>query len=287
MSGQAAVLFADVASSAQLHVQLGDSAAQSTVARVIELLAKAAREARGTVVRTLGDEIMCRFGSADDAVDAAIGMQRGVQAARVATGAGERAGVRIGLHWGEVAGAEAALGGPAVQVAARIASAARRDQVLTSEATVAALGPARRERTRAHERLALRGIGGEVQLHLVEWEDTVTVRAARLRLKVAGRERVIGEADVPLTLGRAPECGFVVPSSYASRLHARLLVRRGRFVLLDESTNGTYLLPDGEASGQELFVRREERALPDAGVLSLGQSCAEEDAVLIRFETAA
>ena len=61
-------------------------------------------------------------------------------------------------------------------------------------------------------------------------------------------------------------------------------MRRGRFVLADESTNGTYIVPGGLGSGaQEVFIKREEFLLPDKGVFSLGQSCAAGDAKLVQF----
>jgi hypothetical protein len=61
-------------------------------------------------------------------------------------------------------------------------------------------------------------------------------------------------------------------------------MRRGRFILIDESTNGTYIMPGGINSGaHEVFIKREEFQLPPKGVFSLGQSCVADDAKLIEF----
>ena len=87
-----------------------------------------------------------------------------------------------------------------------------------------------------------------------------------------------------LTLGRSAECSLVVATGFASRLHAKVVMRRGRFVLADESTNGTYVMPGGLGSGaQEVFIKREEFLLPDKGVFSLGQTCSAEDAKFVQF----
>jgi pSer/pThr/pTyr-binding forkhead associated (FHA) protein len=87
-----------------------------------------------------------------------------------------------------------------------------------------------------------------------------------------------------LTMGRSAECSLVVATAFASRLHARVVMRRGKFVLVDESTNGTYIVPDSlDSGGPEIFIKREEFILPAKGVISLGQSCSPAEARLIHF----
>jgi hypothetical protein len=45
------------------------------------------------------------------------------------------------------------------------------------------------------------------------------------------------------TIGRHRENDLVVDDIFVSRIHARIEYRKGRFFVVDTSTNGTYLLP--------------------------------------------
>jgi adenylate cyclase len=106
----------------------------------------------------------------------------------------------------------------------------------------------------------------------------------KLQLAFGDKSVLLFTEGKTLTLGRSAECSLVVQTGFASRLHAKVVMRRGRFVLADESTNGTYIMPGGIGSGsQEVFIKREEFLLPDKGVFSLGQTCAAADAKLIQF----
>ena len=50
-------------------------------------------------------------------------------------------------------------------------------------------------------------------------------------------------------MGRGPENEFVIPDPLASRVHARIEYRRDRFLLIDQSLNGTYVQMHGGPSG--------------------------------------
>jgi hypothetical protein len=189
--------------------------------------------------------------------------------------------------------------GDAVNVAARVAAVAKRDQIVTTEQTVGALTGERAKLARQFDKVALKGREGELVLHMIDWdeegEDATRMRTVmpapasgtdQKKLKVAFEEQslLLFTEGKALTMGRSAECSLVVQSTFASRLHARVVMRRGRYVLADESTNGTYIMPGGLGSGvQEVFIKREEFLLPDKGVFSLGQSCAAADAKLIQF----
>src|SRR6185503_13934511 len=157
---KAAVLFADISGSTQLYVQHGDTTARTIIAKALEYLTGVTKEHRGVVIKTIGDEVMCRFPSADDAFDAAVGMQRTLK-----ENAGEitdktRVCIRVGLQFGE-----------AVNVAARVAAVAKRDQIVTTEQTVAALTGERAGMARQFDRVALKGREGELVLHMIDWDE--------------------------------------------------------------------------------------------------------------------
>ena len=77
------------------------------------------------------------------------------------------------------------------------------------------------------------------------------------------------EKTTQFTLGRELTNDLVVEDRKASRQHARIERRGSKYLLVDQSTNGTDLAPRGE---NEMLVRREEVLLQGAGVISFGTS---------------
>jgi adenylate cyclase len=82
-----------------------------------------------------------------------------------------------------------------------------------------------------------------------------------------------------LSLGTLPESDLTVSCRYASRSHARI-ERRGRsWVLVDHSSNGSFVQTEDE---QVIFVRRGEVRLWGEGWISLGEPLTEESAIRFR-----
>ena len=70
-----AILFADISGSTRLYEVLGDVAARATVARCLKLLTDVTHRYQGTLIKTIGDEVMAAFDSADNAFRASCEMQ--------------------------------------------------------------------------------------------------------------------------------------------------------------------------------------------------------------------
>ena len=70
-----------------------------------------------------------------------------------------------------------------------------------------------------------------------------------------------------LQLGRSEDCDLTVGAELASRLHAKITVKKGKFVLVDQSTNGTHVKTEDNVRH---YLRREELALSGSGEISLG-----------------
>src|SRR2546430_15279696 len=90
-SRQSTVLFADVSGSTQLYQVAGDTTAHGAISGCLELMRKAVEAARGRVGKTIGDEVMALFPSADAAVGGA-GPVVGAVGARPAGGGGAARG---------------------------------------------------------------------------------------------------------------------------------------------------------------------------------------------------
>ena len=72
---------------------------------------------------------------------------------------------------------------------------------------------------------------------------------------------VVNRVRTHLRMGRGDDNDIVVASLFASRLHARVEERDGQFVLIDLSSNGTFVLRDEESDAQpeEIRSRRRDR----------------------------
>ena len=71
-----------------------------------------------------------------------------------------------------------------------------------------------------------------------------------------------------MNIGRADDNDLVINGNLISRIHAKIEQRRGRFILVDQSTNGTFL---HTVQGEETFVRRDSIELVGEGILGLGK----------------
>jgi len=81
-------------------------------------------------------------------------------------------------------------------------------------------------------------------------------------------------------MGRGKDCDLLIRGDLISRHHARIEHRRGKFIIADQSTNGTYVKTN---AGQVIFLRREEFALFGSGHISLGRKVDLNDSNVIHF----
>ncbi len=122
------LLFTDLAHSTELLHRVGDQRAHRILRTHRQLLQDAVAVHGGQEVKWLGDGLMTIFPSVADAVRCAITMQQ--QARRPA--AGERLGLRIGLHVGEALPDEGDYVGTPVVLARRLCEQATAGQILCS-----------------------------------------------------------------------------------------------------------------------------------------------------------
>jgi hypothetical protein len=63
-------------------------------------------------------------------------------------------------------------------------------------------------------------------------------------------------------------------------LHARVEVNRNKFMLIDQSTNGTFVLGK---DGEEAFVRRDSMQIRGEGLIGLGKAPDSNSSQVIRY----
>ncbi len=287
------ILFADVSGSTRLFEQKGDVEARRLIAAVLGALTVVCNSHGGKVIKTIGDEIMCTFRGALQGVLAACDMQR--KMARDIDFVRDNLAVRIGLHHGEVLFEDNDVFGDAVNVAARMTSLAKREQIVTTASSLRELtGPPISVRSLGRARVS----GKLLPIEIVDvvWQEdtsgmTTVQRAVRTaepevapgKLTLRFRDAVIEltpESD-PFTLGREANNGLMVAADWVSRTHASIEYKRGHFVLSDRSTNGTWIRIGDD---DELRLNRDDIHLRKSGTISLGKGVALNPDMVLYFD---
>ena len=284
------VLFADVTGSTRLYEQAGDAKAVEAIARCIEALRSASEACGGRVVKTIGDEVMALFPSADAAADAAARMHIAVETLDAV--AGQKLAVRVGFHAGPVVQHNDDVFGDTVNLASRLVQQAVRGQVLTSDDTVKLLTPALQNSMRRLYSIQVKGKSEEVALCELIWRRSPDVTdlsttgshlrrpRTELRLKYGDREILRRRDNESLMIGRDAGCQIVINDPRASRQHCTIERSHDQFVLQDHSGNGTYVTVEGE---KEILLQRENFTLRKHGWIAFGQSRKEATDVVEYF----
>ena len=288
------ILFADVSGSTKLFETRGDLEARRLIAAILNALAEVTGRHGGRVIKTIGDEIMCTFPGAMQGLLGAVDMQKRV--ANDAVFAKDRLAIRIGLHHGDALMEDNDVYGDAVNVAARMASLAKREQIISTASTLKLLTNAGMLRTRSVGQARVAGKQHPIDIVDVQWQedtsnvtmvqrairlDQVVTEKVRLILRYRGQVLELDALSQPFTLGRDAASSLCVDAEWVSRNHALIEYKRGYFMISDRSTNGTYVkLGDDD----ELRLHRDEVHLRKTGVISLGQSIALNPDHLLSFQ---
>jgi adenylate cyclase len=287
-----AVMFADVSGSTKLYETVGDMAAFETIARCIALMKASSQASGGRIVKTIGDEVMAAFPSAERAMQAAIDMQLAI--AELPTIGTSPMSLRIGFHYGPVLPDQSGdVFGDTVNLAARLRELASAGQIITSKDAVERLSARLRQMVRYLYPIQVRGKRQPTELFEAIWQlgADLTVMgddqhrlpdSSSLILRYRNASLEMNEASTFVTIGRGASMNIVVQDRRASRMHASIECRGGRYVLLDCSSNGTRVTIDG---GHELILRRDEVTLWGHGWISFG-STAHDDAERVEFSYA-
>jgi adenylate cyclase len=291
---EVAIVFADVVGSTQLYDKFGDTKASETVAICLDIMKDATFQFNGTVIKTIGDEVMSTFETADEAMGAAVMMQTRISA-EGRKDDGIPVSIRIGCHYGPVVQEQNDIFGAAVHTANRMTSQAKSRQIVISGFTVEQMSPELRNQTRQIDLATVRGRLDEVALFelvwqpdeatsmlpTIEWEGKLR-KVSKLLLNFKDSTVEVSDRKKSINLGRADDNDLVIKGNLISRIHAKIEMRRGRFVIIDQSTNGTFLQ---DVQGKEVFVRRDSSELGDEGTIGLGRAEEPGSPLAIYYKT--
>jgi len=287
-----AILFADISGSTMLYEKLGNQLARQLIARCISIMNGALATHSGTLIKTIGDEILCTFPTAESALNAACEMQLAVKTDNQSSEYSMY--IRIGFNYGDVICEGGDIYGDAVNVAARVTTITRANQIMTTSAAVESLPLALHDKVRKILRADIKGKQEQLDIFQVIWEvedmgrTRIGMPAFRkphndgneLILNYREQSYTINEQNKKLFLGRGDSCQIIVNSDFASRQHANVEFRYGNFILSDHSSNGTYIR---NSDGVVTRLNREDAVLHGKGSISLGQPYSDNPSDLIAF----
>jgi adenylate cyclase len=290
-SAAATVMFADSGGGARLVEKYGAQRARQIEMRVLDILTTKTNAYSGAIINTVGNEIMICFLEAERAVRAACEMYRAIKVDPALIGL--NIPVKIGLHHGQVLVEEDKVFGDEVNVAARMLALAKVDQIITTQETAGLLPADLREMTRDLGQSWVRGKQDEMEIVEIIWCDSTSqtqfvsyqdalmnLLFARLFLEYRGRSIELVPDHRVFKIGRGNGNDLVVGREQVSRSHATIEFRQGKFILVDQSVNGTHLLLK---DGARIFLRREEFTLHDRGIIFLGPIISEQDPDIIHY----
>jgi adenylate cyclase len=263
---EAAVMFAQA---------VGD-APQEDLTACLDLAQGAAAGTR--IVKRFGARLMLITANADSAARAAVAMQLALSASSAMEAS--RLGLGIGFHFGPVIQDNADVFGDTVNLAARLVEQAARGQILLVADTAQRMTTVYQRSTRRLYAVQLKGFEQEFTLCETIWRgdeaatfhpyDAVSARPsqAKLELRWRGQSLVLRRIVEEVTIGRDAGCRVVIDGEHASRHHCTIERRHDHFVVIDKSTNGTFVTIEGE---EEVALRRDEIILRKKGWIAFGQ----------------
>ena len=277
-SRETTVLFAALIGSQDLHGKAGAEKAHEAIERCHLRVGQAAASCGGRLALASGDKLMVLAATPDAAADAASAMHLAIE--KLPKTAEVKLGMGIGFHYGPVIQKGDEVFGDTVVLAARLCEHAGNGQILLTEWTAKLLSPLYRGWLRNLDKTQIKGRTEEIALCELVWraDDNATAFArwqpqsqpvqTVLRVTHKGKSVERRREKDRLTIGRGEDCGLVVADEEASRHHCTIERRKDKFVLIDVSTNGTYVTIEGE---KEIELDREELVLSKRGWITLGE----------------
>lgn len=270
----------------QLHAELRSSglgnptldalALEKRIERSLNRIERVVAVYSGQIFNCLGNGFQIVFDTADAAVLAACEMQH--RCAALPQLSGHKLVLNIGIHQGiqlkrAIDGADSTI-----EIAALLAEVD--DGIVTTELVVSALTPELRSLARplntqeplitAHridwrQEISSGAYGGKTT-----WPTRVTRTRSGLYLTLRYKLNVLelSQEKPLLTIGRDQQNDLVLVGSQISRKHCWIQKRSTGLVLCDQSSNGTFVIPD---KGTALHVLQREFPLAGKGMFFCGR----------------
>jgi class 3 adenylate cyclase/CHAT domain-containing protein len=198
---EVAILFTDICGYTEYIDTRGDINGRALLLKYNHVALPLIEKHEGKLIEMIGDALMASFSTALAAVKASISIQKALHEYNRKTEAPDRIHVKMGINVGKALVDEAALyqslSGDVVNVASRIQSEARPDEILLSRAAYDQVCGSEDVLCRFHRTIRVKGKAQPLKLYRVVWqhEDIVLDRKPRFRphervAKRRGKERL-------------------------------------------------------------------------------------------------
>ncbi len=284
------VLIAGLLGRSQLVARLGNAETDRAIERCLRRVERAALGFKGRLISNSTDESLFEFDSAESAMLAAEEMAQRIGGLPPVSGIALELRTAFDVVTGD---------GPTdASVTIRpILALAKAGQILTSQGGVAALPKAMQLSTKRLTNLTLPELPATVEVYEIRrvwneekfqtippsdnFKEMLKTLRPRLKLQFANKELILGYDKFTATLGRDLTSDIQTPDARASRMHGRIECRRDQFVLIDQSTNGTFVTIGDQL---ERLLKQEELVLKGQGSICCGHSLSDATSESVKFE---
>lgn len=295
------VVFADLFGSTGVFETLGNAKATDAVTQATNWVAEKFAAKGGKVVKLLGDGVLATFKKSQDAIAAVVEIQRSYQHRLASLSPQLYMPLRIGVVRGSVVVVDDDCYGDAVNTASRLSELAGPHQIWVNDKTIENSPKLNDVHFRFLGPIAIRGRTEPCNVYQIEWQEDqnseyFTVQApvnvistnpfvdalgGQIELTHHESQQTFQAFELPIHIGRFRKVDFIVNDPRVSRTHAKIEWRNGSFMMVDESSYGSWVRFAG--SGTDLMLRRDECVLHGHGQIALGTSFIDPSAPVISF----
>ncbi|MFZ3161127.1 MAG: adenylate/guanylate cyclase domain-containing protein [Rhodoferax sp.] len=301
MAVHSTVVFVDLFGSTGVFESLGNAKATTAVTQATNWVAEKITANGGKVVKLLGDGVLATFKKSPEAIAAVVDIQRNYQLRLAGLPPQLYMPLRIGVVRGNVVLVDDDCYGDAVNTASRLSELTGPHQIWVNDKALENSPKLSDVHFRLLGPIAIRGRSEPCNVYQIEWQedqnsDYFTVQAPvnpateRAELDALGGQielvhhehrQAFQAFELPIHIGRFRVVDFVVNDPRVSRAHASLVWRNGSFLLVDESSYGSWVRFAGSSS--DLLLRRDECVLHGQGQIALGTPFTDPSAPIVSF----
>jgi adenylate cyclase len=274
-----AVVFVEIACDDQACERAGRIVTQNLIRDAVTLLTETVNEYTGKPVKTTENQMLCVFPNARKAVQAACRMQQAIYRKDTFTRLGMA--LKIGSHFGEGTLSKDNVTGEVLLVAKKLRDTAKSGQIIITKDIQTEIPVAFGLELKSSGQLRAKSSLKKIDLFEVLWntdeeEHTIVSRSTVKRtpsgedtlvLEYLGKDYIIESGRKSYLMGRGNQNDLIIDEPCVSRGHAIIKQAGGKYKLIDQSTNGTYV--STKKSG-EFCLHQAEFVLDDSGIISLG-----------------
>lgn len=287
-----AVVFTEISCNPVRCDKAGKIATQELIRDAMILISQTIKEHGGKAIKTTEDQVLCIFPSAWKAVQCSCQMQLSIY--RDTRFARLEMALKIGSHFGEGTLSKDNISGEVLSVARKLRESARSGQIIITRDVRRDIPMAMGLTLKSQGQVKIPETSRKLDLFEVLWnegdEDNTVISSSAVQrwsetpgtlvLTYLGKDYILEKGRETYLLGRGNQNDLIMDEPCVSRGHAVIRQVDGKYRLVDQSTNGTYL---STAESGDFCLHQAEFILDRKGIICLGTRIEEGYAHLIHY----